>query len=183
MSAPTLYEWAGATISDDEVYRYDLTRRWEQPLGFEHSYEDDAPELALWIMLNPSTADATQDDPTIRRCRTFSKREGAGGMVVVNVCALRATDPRALLGAHDDGRDHLGPENKQTIDTWLRHPKVSLAIAAWGTFAASSMLPTVDVRELALGCGRTLFCLGKTKTGDPRHPLYVKHDAPLVPYR
>lgn len=126
----------------------------------------------LWIMLNPSTADASQDDPTIRRCISFAKREGAGGLVVVNLYAFRATDPRQLLTAADP----FGPQNASTLGYWLYSDRVSVAVAAWGAW---NKLPRFPVAALALNANRPLACLGHTKSGAPRHPLYVAGNTPL----
>lgn len=152
----------GARISACGQYRYTLTRYWA-----------DGP-MACWIMLNPSTADANLDDPTIRRCIGFSKREGCGSLVVVNLFALRSTDPTAL-------KSHpfpMGPEWREHFDNALEHTD-GLVIAAWGAQPGTEV-QTVTVRGILREAGREAFCLGKTKDGSPRHPLYVKGDAPLV---
>lgn len=160
----------GADISADGVYRYTLTRVWNvsQP-------------LAMFVMLNPSTADAELDDPTIRRCKSFAAREGCGGLVVVNLFALRATDP-AELKRHPDP---VGPDNVAYLTQALsRNPAV--VIAAWGAhrFAAAQAraVSTSLARQLA-NRRMQLKCLGTTKSGHPRHPLYVRGTAPLITYR
>ena len=88
-----------AVISDCGKYRYRLTRKWGygRPCGF--------------IMLNPSTADALHDDPTIRRCVGFAKAWGCGALIVVNLFAVRATSPREMMRADDP----VGPENKEHV--------------------------------------------------------------------
>lgn len=155
---------SSAIISDCGRYRYALMRRW-----------DDNPPLTF-IMLNPSTADASLDDPTIRRCVGFAKREGCGAAHVLNLYAYRATDPKALLTCEDP----VGPEN----DTYLlRHAWAALTagrpvVAAWGVHAQSQRVKEM----LALVPELDLRCLGATKDGHPRHPLYVKGDQPLVPW-
>lgn len=151
-----------ARISECGQYRYSLGRRW-----------DDGP-TAWWVMLNPSTADATEDDPTIRRCVSFSKREGCGALIVVNLYALRATDPKALA-KHPDP---IGPEN----DTVLVHTSYEarsggLVIVAWG----ANPMAEPQARRMFAATGAQ--CLGTTKAGAPRHPLYVKGDQPLIPWR
>lgn len=154
---------SSAVLSDDGLYRYRLTRRW-----------GDGPDAAF-IMLNPSTADATQDDPTIRRCIGFAKREGCGSLTVVNLFAYRATDPKALL----DAEDPRGPENQGYIERAIG--EASIAVAAWGSFLWQNrrrLYPTPFVLDSDL-----LLCLGTTKTGEPRHPLYVKADQPLVGWK
>lgn len=165
-----LFGDATATLSDDGLYRYDLTRRWRDG------------DLMLWIMLNPSTADASEDDPTIRRCINFAKREDAAGIVVVNLFALRATDPAELLAADNP----IGPNNLHTIRAWLASDDVALAVAAWGAWGLNIPVARRRARPfielMAQDAERALFCLGLTKYGAPRHPLYVKADQPLVDF-
>lgn len=154
-----------AAISGCGQYRYWLSRVWTaqtlvQPMVF--------------VMLNPSTADATIDDPTIRRCVGFAKRELAGGLVVMNLFALRATDPSALRRAVDP----VGPENDEYIKRLLGDGYATV-VCAWGSdpFArtrASEFLRLMD--------GRPLHCLGITKNGSPKHPLYVRGDHPLLQF-
>lgn len=86
-----------ASLSGCGTFRYDLGRVWDP----------GNPRRVLWVMLNPSTADADVDDPAIRRCVAFSKREGAGGLTVTNLFAFRASNPAALV----DASDPVGPEN------------------------------------------------------------------------
>ena len=98
----------------DGHYRYMLGRQW------------GAPPFLLWMMLNPSTADATEDDPTIRRCSGFAKHWGFGGLVVVNLFAFRATNPADLRAAEQP----IGPENDRHLVNAARScPRV---VAAWG---------------------------------------------------
>lgn len=158
-----------ATISPCGTYRYDLTRRWA-----------DGP-IALWIMLNPSTADAIEDDPTIRRCISFSKREGCGKLVVVNLYAFRSTDPKALLAA----TDAVGPQNHDTIRYWMSLPQTSAVVAAWGAWPTTQRHAPARpaVEQFARQYEQSLRCLGTTKAGAPRHPLYVKGDQPLLPLK
>lgn len=140
-----------------------------------------AEPLALWVMLNPSTADETNDDPTIRRVIAFTARfaERAGvvpwrrGFTVVNLFARRATDPRVLTGSFDD----IGPENDRAIAEEAE--KASLIVCAWG--ANKTFGRVARVLEI-LGPGPK-WCLGTTKSGAPRHPLYVKADQPLEVFR
>lgn len=170
-----------ATISDDGRYRYDLTRRWR--------IEDDSAGLGLWVMLNPSTADAEDDDATIRRCIGFSKREGWGGLVVVNLWPLRATEPRELLrwAAELDreyGSISRRPEYQQnaaTIARWLETPDVVRVVCAWGAHGRLDIARPA-VRFFAERAGRTLSCFGRTANGEPRHPLRLRADEPLERY-
>lgn len=156
-----------AVISDDERYRYSLYREVNQ----------DGHGTALFVMLNPSTADAYQDDPTIRRVMGFAKSWGRQGVYVANLYAIRATNPSVLPAVADP----IGPEN----DIWLRRLEGMVSnevVAAWGAnkYADPDRIEWVNA---ILGARRTVHCLGRTAKGSPRHPLYVKGDTPLVIYR
>ena len=156
---------SGAAFSADRMHRYVLTRTW-----------DTGCPAMTWIMLNPSTADAMKDDPTIRRCVRFAQREDYGGISVVNLFALRTTDPRVLAR---DG-DPLGLSNDLFIDMHARPG--SLVVAAWGAHGTLCGR-AADVSYRLTAAGVTLKCLGVTKDGHPRHPLYARSDAPLVPWQ
>jgi hypothetical protein len=154
-----------AAISSDGLYRYDLSRTWA-----------DGP-TATWIMLNPSTADAHTDDPTIRRCMTFSRAFGCGSMVVVNLYGLRATEPAALWTAADP----VGWAN----DAILAHHVAKAAdydtplIGAWGGLAQPGRIAAV----LALPGMDRLTALATTKAGQPKHPLYLPGHLRPQPWR
>lgn len=154
----------GAVI--DGKYRYLLWRRWG----------DDGCDMLRWVMLNPSTADASSDDPTIRRCIGYAKREGYGGLVVLNLFALRATSPLDLT-LHTDP---VGPRN----DDFLREYALDATqiVCAWGTKGAyldreGTVLRLL--REIALDKCVRLGTL--TRGGHPRHPLYLRKDTPFEP--
>ncbi|MEM1183680.1 MAG: DUF1643 domain-containing protein [Planctomycetota bacterium] len=150
----------GATISDCARYRYSLWRRWA-----------DGPSL-VFIGLNPSTADADLDDPTIRRCVGFAKRDGYGGLHMLNLYAFRSTDPKRVVEAEDA----VGPDN----DAALREgTDAADVVASWGAIHWSTIRAT---RVLSMIDPKNLWCLGRTKHGHPRHPLYVKADRPLEPF-
>lgn len=150
--------WFGsAAYSPDGVYRYELVRRWGSA---------DGP-LLRWVLLNPSTATETVLDPTLRRCRAYTIRVGFPGMVIHNVFGLRSTDPK-LLYRHPDP---VGPDT----DRWLANPGEPIApvtVVGWGAHArladraaaVTALLQAADVR---------LVCLGVTRGGFPRHPLYL----------
>lgn len=152
------------------AWRYKLTRHWDD------AFFDLPAKGMAWIMLNPSTADATNDDPTIRRCIRFAKTWGYNAMTVVNVYALRATNPRDLW-LHEDP---VGPMNLREIEhaLTLAHERGGITVAAWGTHARPHDVDQV----LALPHADTLQCLGVTKDGHPRHPLYVKGDTMPIPW-
>lgn len=151
-----------ATLSPDGAYRYELGRRW-----------GPGPAV-LWVMLNPSTADATTDDHTIRRCRAYAARWGLSALVVVNLYALRTPSPDALL-YHDDPE---GPANPATVQGWLEEvlePEedraVTMVVVAWGGSLPLRRRPHhTDVMGMAAGLGVPLWCLGTIANGQPRHP-------------
>ncbi len=155
---------SGAEFSPCRTWRYTLWRIWDPAL----------PYLAV-IGLNPSTADETLDDPTIRRCIGFAKRWGYGGYYMLNCYAFRATKPADMKAAADP----VGLGNDEAI------ARISAAagkvLAAWGVHCDPSR--EADVCRLV---NRPLYCLGFTKGGRPRHPLYLRGDAEpqlfFVPY-
>lgn len=158
-----------AIISECGQYRYWLERYW-----------GPGEMLLPFIMLNPSTADDEQDDPTIRRCMSFARRDGYVGIIVVNLYAFRATNPAALLIANDA----IGPLNADYI--WKVAAEAAKypvpVVCAWGTKGALDPDHVRNVTVAMRGHGAQLVCLGKTNDGHPRHPLYVKGDQPLVSY-
>jgi hypothetical protein len=143
-----------ATADIRGEYRYTLTRVW-----------DPALPMITFVLLNPSTADAVQLDPTLRRCVGFAKREGYGGMLIRNLYAFRTKDPKVMMAATDP----VGPENDRMLAG-----VTGTVVAGWGTNAD----PARVTRALALL--PRLHALGVTKNGHPRHPLYVRGDAPLI---
>lgn len=160
-----------AVISGCGRYRYELRRRWDASLP-----------LATFVMLNPSVADARQDDPTIRRCMDFARRWGCGGICVVNLYAYRATIPEDLALVAKEGGDPVGFQN----DAWLVRAASQAArtgaslVAAWGAKHADPQRVRWVLRLLGM---RRLTCLGTTKDGSPRHPLYVRADTALLPWQ
>lgn len=162
----------GALISDDGFHRYRLWRTLRPQLGV------DRDRQVLWVMLNPSTADSDQDDATIRRCRGFTARWGAGRFEVVNLFGLRATDPDELIRANLEGRDPEGDENTAHVLDAIREQvpdRGDRVLLAWGAHPAALLSPLPDLFRLAAadGTGPALECLGYTEDGSPRHPLYV----------
>uniref|UniRef100_UPI0035C9B487 DUF1643 domain-containing protein n=1 Tax=uncultured Sphingomonas sp. TaxID=158754 RepID=UPI0035C9B487 len=164
-AAPRVHK--DALISDCGQYRYWLTRSWD--LG---AY------LLPIIMLNPSTADAVDDDRTIGRCMEFARREGFGGIRVVNLFAYRATAPEAMKAAADP----VGPEGAAWINRTLHFAAEGgyPVLAAWGAHG-SYRDRAAAVAISAKAWGAELVCLGTTKDGHPRHPLYVRGDQPFLP--
>ena len=152
-----------AIISSCGRYRYTLTRGWS------------AGTAMAFVMLNPSTADAMIDDPTIRRCISFARREGHGTLHVVNLFAIRSPSPAAIIREADP----VGPDN-------LRHIAATIdasqeVVVAWGAHPLAERQEQV-VMKFITDYGHTPKCLGLTKNDHPRHPLYVRADAPLIPF-
>lgn len=141
-------------------YRYTLWREWDLTNS----------GYAMFIGLNPSTADETRDDPTIRRCIDFSKQWGFGALCMTNLFAFRATKPKDMM-AHPMP---VGPENDNYLVQCARDAGV--IVAAWGNNGRlmgrdEEVLKIVDVVD----------CFGLTKEGCPSHPLYLSKDCKLVP--
>ena len=143
-----------ARFSHDEKYRYLLGRRIS-----------DSPRRLLFIMLNPATADATQNDPTIRRCIGFAERWGYGLLEIANLFAYRTPYVSELRRADDP----IGPDN----DEWICHALnvADKVILAWGNHGAY-MNRSLQIRRMALETAQP-YHLGLNKTGEPKHPLYL----------
>ena len=147
-------------------YRYRLWRQWRHGSKF-----------LLWVMLNPSTADADVDDPTIRRCIEFSRRDGFDGLRVCNLFAWRATKPVVLRSLTDP----VGEANDIMI---LSEAAGSISVvAAWGR-VHRVLQPRADavLHMLSLD-GHAVQCLGRNADDSPRHPLYLAKSTPFVGYR
>jgi hypothetical protein len=153
----------GATFSPCRRYRYHLHRTWSP-----------GPRIAF-LMLNPSTADETEPDPTLTRCVGFARSWGCGGVDIVNLFGLVDRDPKVLRTA----RDPIGPENNSHVAAVAR--KAGRIVAAWGAFPGAR--DRANAMRLRLAVERVeLLCLGVTKAGHPRHPLYLRADTQLVPW-
>ena len=149
-----------AKFSACRTYRYALWRTW-----------DDSKPYAMFIGLNPSTADETDDDPTIRRCVGFAKNLGYGGLCMANLFAYRATVPSVMMSA----RDPVGPEN----DEWLGRlsSNAGIIIAAWGNngkFLGRSKAVLCFIKNVQ--------CLKVNNSGEPSHPLYIPADTIPISY-
>lgn len=149
-----------AVLSDCRRYRYSLSRWWGEPdLGY-----------AMFIGLNPSTADEVEDDPTIRRCVSFARSWGYGGLVMGNLFAYRATKPAEMMAANDP----VGAENDEHLLALARNAQI--IVAAWGNkgiyqgrgMAVRALIPS-------------LHALTVTKAGQPGHPLYLRKTLVPVP--
>jgi hypothetical protein len=155
-----------AVLSQCGMFRYRLGRRW---------HESSIKPL-LYVMLNPSTADAHVDDATIRRCATFADAHGYHGFEVVNLYAYRATDPKELRRAGWP----VGPENDMHIIAALADSDPEVCVA-WGSNAADLSRPA-EVLALLRKWGRKVSCLRITSSGHPQHPLMLHSDCRLQPY-
>lgn len=164
MTLPLFVAEAGADFSPDRRYRFRLWRRWGEA----------AP--ACFCMLNPSTANETELDPTLRRCVGFAKSWRCGGLEVVNLFAVVSPDPKVLL----TDPDPVGEGNDETIAATAH--RAAVVVVGWGAFPEARERAR-DVVELLASVGVRPRCLGTTKDGHPRHPLYLRKTAELVSWR
>lgn len=172
--APPLLAGATADLSIDGRHRYTLGRRW------------DDGDPVVFVMLNPSTADAAQDDPTIRRCIGYARRLGAPALEVVNLYSLRATKPAELWAT--PAADRNDPHSDEYLAEAFTAPRI--VIAAWGASQPTGRrridehrARIGEVLDLIAAGDRQPFALGDLTTdGSPRHPLYLKADAELHPF-
>lgn len=160
-----------AQFDDSERYRYRLFRRWaEYGGGIGPIWHD----VCLWVMLNPSTADAFVLDPTIKRCVNFSKAWGFHALEVVNLFAFRATHPDDMIAAADP----IGPENDKAIFDAAQ--SAARIVVAWGRHGR---IRGRSQQVLDLLKPTRLYALGTCENDEPKHPLYVDGETPLVVYR
>ncbi len=151
----------GAVFSSDGKHRYALWRVWSnyrRPLMF--------------IGLNPSKADHTLDDPTVTRMIRRADAAGFGGLLVGNLYSYVSTDPRILLtldGCFNDETDH-----------YLKHMShlAEKVLCGWGSFK-----PAAKRTHAILSFFPILYCLGVNRDGQPKHPLYVSYDTPIIKYK
>jgi hypothetical protein len=169
--------YSGAEISECGRYRYHLLRRWDRPgmsLG-----------TVVFLMLNPSTADAKEDDATIRKCVGFANTWGYDGISVINLFGIRSRDPKVLVERADD--DLLGPDYDRNL--YLAIVRAPLVVAAWGcadTLRRLAVLSQRPAKVLArireINPQIEIQCLGRSKDGSPRHPLMLAYTTPLEPF-
>jgi hypothetical protein len=157
-----------AKISECGRYRYALTRTWNAPAG-----------EALFVCLNPSTADGLRDDPTIRKCLGFARRWGMGGIRVANLFAYRATKPQELRRAQKRGVDIVGPMNDEHLLA-LAHG-AGRVVVAWGAHAEPYDVRVNRVLTLLAPhvLNQRVWCFGVSKQGHPLHPLMLQYSTPL----
>ncbi len=165
-------ESSWAVTSPDDRYRYVLARMWDRYFDSEESVRP------LWVygMLNPSTARHDQDDPTIRKCTGFARRGGAGGFLVVNLCAYSTPSPQELVRAYLSRVNVVGEHNQAAVRWALSRPALlGLNIAAWGRVPPKLREITKETRSQFAGAQ----CFGFTAGGEPRHPLMLPYSTPL----
>ncbi len=154
------------------TYRLTLHRHWSNTRS----------PRACWILLNPSTAErhpTGKNDPTIRRCINLAAHHGFASMILVNLFAARATHPADLKRFADP----IGPDGARANNAAIRRAARSAdrVILGWGNHG-SYMARADAVRALLAKANIDCWCLGTTQTGEPKHPLYLPRDAPLIPY-
>lgn len=165
---------ARAILSPCGKYRYTLERAWAS-----------LPRYVLWLMLNPSTADATTNDATIRRCIGYAKEWGYSGILVGNLYAWRSTSPRGLLYAASAGSDPIGPENDRHVRGLIT--RASLVVCAWGqsgptTRAKGAMLQLLRPRRHGGDCPHEPHALKFNASGEPAHPLRLSAKLEAKPW-
>lgn len=159
------------TFSPCRKYRYTLWRDWFEDVHDHGAYAAPQPDFVQFIGLNPSTADETNNDPTITRCMAFAKSWGFSAMCMTNIFAWRDTDPEKMRKVFQP----VGPDN----DQWLADvaAEAKLVVAAWGTHGRHMFRGNTVKRLMP-----NLHCLKKTAGGYPSHPLYLKGDLKPIPF-
>jgi len=159
-----LFSNSGAIFSGCKRYRYRLWRIW------------DKQKLPLvMVMLNPSIANAEQNDPTVERCQRRVMAMGYGGLHVTNIFALVSTDPAALYEIDDP----VGPENDAAILDAVKD--AGMVLCAWGTHG-THVERACHVVAILREAGVTPYCLGQNADGSPKHPLYVSYATSPITY-
>lgn len=168
----TITAWAD--FNHDRTHRYSLGRRWSAPIP--DGADRDAPTLPahkflVVIGLNPSAADETFDDPTVTRCRVRAHAYGFGGLVMLNLFSLVSTDPRALrVSLEREG----GEYHRAVLREWFASPSAGMVLAAWGSHSLAGDRAR-DVVRMVRQLHGPIYSLGETRSGAPRHPLYVPY--------
>lgn len=152
-----------ACFSADRVYRYMLDVQWSSDEGG-----------ILWLMLNPSTADAFKNDPTVARCEKRTRQAGYGRMLVANIFALRSTDPRQLY----DAEDPVGPANDEAILAFAG--QADQIVCGWGNHGCH-LSRGREVLDLLVHAGHEPHALKVTRRKQPGHPLYIGYSVTPQP--
>jgi hypothetical protein len=157
-----------AALSTDGRYRYDLVREWlptsQQTMG-----------SVLFVLLNPSTADAERDDPTVRKCMGFARRWGFVRMVICNLFAYRTPAPGELWRRHAVGEDVVGKDNDWWIFNHASDPKIAKVVAGWGVAGADPHVQTRVEAVRKILSGRQIEALKLTRMGFPFHPARIAY--------
>lgn len=161
------------------AFRYSLTRAWAPT--------DPVNKLTfMWVMLNPSTADGSTDDPTIRKVRSFTREHGGSTFIVVNLWAYRATRWQTVRDGFKAGENVCGHKNWNLAGVLSEAVNIDRIVLAWGRHASEIDPSNARVREVLSQLktrSRTApVCLGTNKDGSPKHPLYVPLATPMVPF-
>lgn len=154
---------SGAIFSPCERYRYVLWRRIDG---------EALHGTCAYIGLNPSTATHEVSDPTVTRCRIRAEALGCSRFVTLNLFAYRATRPKDMLAQADP----IGRRNDHHLVEQARRAR--FVIACWGNHGRH-LRRDEDVCQMLWHAGITLWCLDVNKGGEPKHPLYVRHDKEL----
>jgi hypothetical protein len=161
----TNYKFKDAFIDETGKYRYWLFRRTS----------NKPKNLVNFILLNPSTADAEYDDPTVKSCKRLASSNGYYGFYITNLFAYRATNPNDLLNTADP----IGLENDKYIKKYAK--KCNIVVVAWGnkgTLHGRSQDLLENLKKIT-----ELYCLDINKSGEPKHPLYIKKDTKFIKYK
>lgn len=162
---------SNALVSADQRYRYWLTREW-----------DAAKWKVCFIGLNPSTADHAHNDPTIIKCIGFAQRWGFGGLLMLNLCAWRATEPRDMWAAHRECKDIIGGEENSlaSLSAYIERTTAGRIVAAWGKLPpkSSAQSRAIAVRDF----WPKLECIKRNQDGSPAHPLFLPSYLTLSPW-
>lgn len=159
---------SGAVISECGKYRYHLWRIW-----------DRSQPCLCFVLQNPSTADASRDDNTIKKCLGFARKHSYGSISVRNVFAYRATDEKELLKVADP----FGPENEKHLLAARDVSIMTHLVIAWGNRFGGKRLNHHYAYARSILIPQRASCFGMTKSGEPKHPLMIGYDTPIVPYR
>lgn len=178
MTSADLFGDRGATFSSEDppLYRYSLWRRW-----------DYAKPSCLWVMLNPSTADAEKDDQTVTKCIGYARRWGLGGIRIVNLYAYRTAYPKVLTEAMGAGIDIVaerggGILNRNDSAIASAACDAGRIIAGWGSWSGPFQARAWQVMDI-LARYRDIEAIGLTKNGDPLHPSRPAYDLEPIVYR
>lgn len=157
---------SGAMFDESRKYRYSLWRRWHEGATIS--------EMAMFVGVNPSTADETEPDNTVTRCINFAKDWGFGGMIMTNLFAYRETNPKIMKAQAEP----VGELNDQALKQISK--VAGKVVCCWGVNGIHRNRCVMVKHLLKQQCGRAMFCLGTTKDGHPNHPLYLPSDTKLV---